>query len=93
MQNQNKLKNYSITAVLVGRRFRLAHILFGRDVIEVATFRGHHAERTKPADSPSNQMAACYCVIMFTATISEDAERRDFTVNALVLQHRRPCGI
>lgn len=29
---------------VVGRRFRLAHIVFGRDVIEVATFRGHHGE-------------------------------------------------
>lgn len=27
---------------LIGRRFRLAHIVFGREVIEVATFRGHH---------------------------------------------------
>ena len=27
---------------LIGRRFRLAHVVFGRDVIEVATFRGHH---------------------------------------------------
>ena len=27
---------------LIGRRFRLAHVVFGREVIEVATFRGHH---------------------------------------------------
>ena len=27
---------------LIGRRFRLAHIVFGREIIEVATFRGHH---------------------------------------------------
>ena len=27
---------------LIGRRFRLAHIRFGREIIEVATFRGHH---------------------------------------------------
>ena len=27
---------------LIGRRFRLAHIHFGRHIIEVATFRGHH---------------------------------------------------
>jgi len=27
---------------LVGRRFRLAHVVFGREIIEVATFRGHH---------------------------------------------------
>jgi len=29
---------------LIGRRFRLAHIVFGRDVIEVATFRGSGAD-------------------------------------------------
>lgn len=30
---------------IVGRRFRLAHVLFGRDVVEVATFRaGHEVE-------------------------------------------------
>jgi poly(A) polymerase len=27
---------------LIGRRFRLAHITYGREIIEVATFRGHH---------------------------------------------------
>lgn len=27
---------------LIGRRFRLAHIMFGREIIEVATMRGHH---------------------------------------------------
>ena len=27
---------------LIGRRFRLAHVHFGREIIEVATFRGHH---------------------------------------------------
>src|SRR5918996_5762942 len=26
---------------LIGRRFRLAHIRFGREIVEVATFRGH----------------------------------------------------
>lgn len=29
---------------LIGRRFRLAHITFGREIIEVATFRGHHEQ-------------------------------------------------
>ena len=32
---------------LIGRRFRLAHVVFGRDVIEVATFRGHHNADTQ----------------------------------------------
>ena len=30
---------------LVGRRFRLAHVFFGRDIIEVATFRATSAPR------------------------------------------------
>lgn len=37
---------------LIGRRFRLAHITFGRDIIEVATFRGHHQEQDN--SSPKN---------------------------------------
>ncbi len=39
-RNQKLFRNCRV----VGRRFRLAHIVFGRDVIEVATFRGHHGE-------------------------------------------------
>jgi poly(A) polymerase len=35
---------------LVGRRFRLAH-MFGPEIIEVATFRGHH-EGTPPIAPP-----------------------------------------
>jgi poly(A) polymerase len=35
---------------LIGRRFRLAHITFGREIIEVATFRGHHEN-----EEPSNK--------------------------------------
>ena len=31
---------------LVGRRFRLAHVMFGPEIIEVATFRGHHEGHT-----------------------------------------------
>lgn len=72
---------------LIGRRFRLAHILFGRDVIEVATFRGHHADGT-PNLSDKKQVAAQNQEGMLLrdnvyGTIEEDAERRDFTINAL----------
>ncbi|MDO6499670.1 polynucleotide adenylyltransferase PcnB [Photobacterium sanguinicancri] len=77
---------------LIGRRFRLAHILFGRDVIEVATFRGHH-EDAKPAPqagnnkkqqpvSAQNQEGMLLRDNVY-GSIDEDAERRDFTVNAL----------
>lgn len=39
---------------LIGRRFRLAHITFGREIIEVATFRGHHENETSNNDESDN---------------------------------------
>ena len=60
---------------LIGRRFRLAHIYFGKQIIEVATFRGktqhHHAE------------TGMILRDNIYGTIEEDARRRDFTINAL----------
>lgn len=39
---------------LIGRRFRLAHIMFGREIIEVATMRGHHSfDEETASDEPS----------------------------------------
>jgi len=67
---------------LVGRRFRLAHILFGRDVIEVATFRGHHASEQDQKTSKQSDGGMLLRDNVY-GSISEDAERRDFTVNAL----------
>ncbi len=64
---------------LIGRRFRLAHIYFGSEIIEVATFRaGHSAEQSSTHSEhgmilQDNQYG----------TLEEDAWRRDFTVNAL----------
>jgi poly(A) polymerase len=42
---------------LIGRRFRLAHITFGREIIEVATFRGHH-DKADEADSNAQSTTA-----------------------------------
>lgn len=66
---------------LIGRRFRLAHILFGnRTVVEVATFRAHHENAPSSIASTHQGMIVRDNVY---GSIEEDAIRRDFTINAL----------
>ncbi len=72
---------------LIGRRFRLAHIVFGREIIEVATFRGHHdnaspKEQSCKKTSKQSEQGMLLRDNIY-GTIEEDAERRDFTINAL----------
>lgn len=64
---------------LIGRRFRLAHIFFGHEIVEVATFR------SVQTDDDENQQSDEGMLIRDNVygTIEEDALRRDFTVNAL----------
>ncbi|WP_024871171.1 polynucleotide adenylyltransferase PcnB [Tolumonas lignilytica] len=68
---------------LIGRRFRLAHIVFGRDIIEVATFRGHHHQVHTSKNIAEQSEEGMLLRDNVYGTIEEDAERRDFTVNAL----------
>lgn len=63
---------------LIGRRFRLAHIHFGKDIIEVATFRG------PVTDHPEIHLEDGM-IIRDNAygNLEQDAWRRDFTINSL----------
>lgn len=65
---------------LIGRRFRLAHVHFGREVIEVATFRG--AGEAQNDQQMLNKEGRLLRDNVY-GTIEEDVWRRDFTVNAL----------
>jgi poly(A) polymerase len=65
---------------LIGKRFRLAHILFGHDIIEVATFRTHH-ENAAEIHGKSHQGMIVRDNVY--GTIEDDAVRRDFRINAL----------
>lgn len=63
---------------LIGRRFRLAHVHFGREIIEVATFRGACDDDKSRAHENGRLLRD-----NVYGTIDEDVWRRDFTVNAL----------
>jgi poly(A) polymerase len=65
---------------LIGRRFRLAHVQFGREIIEVATFRAQHDGDTEGAAMTDQGRILRDNVY---GTLEEDVWRRDFTVNAL----------
>ncbi len=65
---------------LIGRRFRLAHVRFGREIIEVATFRA--AANHDDDDHHSDDEGRIIRDNVY-GTIDEDVWRRDFTCNAL----------
>ena len=65
---------------LIGRRFRLAHIHFGKEVIEVATFRG---EDLKQQEQQVVNKDGRLLRDNVYGTLEQDVWRRDFTVNAL----------
>ena len=61
---------------LIGRRFKLVHVIYGREVIEVSTYRSQQKEIPQ-ADGSIVKDDNHY------GTIEEDAVRRDFTINAM----------
>lgn len=84
-------------AFIIGRRFRIVHVMFGRDLIEVSTYRALHdaqastqvqgnertsrhalADKTLAVDSSGRVLRD-----NVWGSLDDDAERRDFTVNAL----------
>ena len=73
---------------IIGRRFRIVHVRFGREIIEVTTFRGHHdsqpGQSTESGGNHSRQSASGLLLRdNVYGTLEEDAVRRDLTVNAL----------
>lgn len=70
---------------LIGRRFRLAHIHFGREVVEVATFRAARELDGGDANGDERMLDEDGRIIRdnIYGSIDEDVWRRDFTANAL----------
>jgi poly(A) polymerase len=66
---------------LIGRRFRLVHVHFGREIIEVATFRGDHQE--DEANGNGDNGDGMIVSDNVYGTLEQDAWRRDFSINSL----------
>ena len=77
----DEIKKHFANCRLIGRRFRLAHIVFrGGQVIELATFRRNPDLPEVEGDAERDLLIA---EDNTWGTPQEDAYRRDFTVNAL----------
>lgn len=72
--NPQQVKRLFKNCFIIGRRFRLCHVRFGKKVIEVSTFR-------KQAEAEEGDTLIRRDNVF--GTPEEDAFRRDFTVNAL----------
>ncbi len=68
---------------LIGRRFRLAHVRFGGEIIEVATFRGLGTEAASAEHREVSEETGRLIRDNVYGAIEEDVWRRDFTANAL----------
>ena len=75
----NEIKQSFRNCRIIGRRFRLAHIFFGGKIIETSTFRAN--PRRPDADDNDDELLIRHDNVFGTPT--QDAQRRDFTINGL----------
>jgi poly(A) polymerase len=70
---------------VIGRRFKLVHVHFGREIIEVATFRANHPLGDDDEDSHLSSRHESGRILRDNVygSLEDDAQRRDFTINAL----------
>jgi poly(A) polymerase len=65
---------------LIGRRFRLAHVRYGKEIIEVSTFRAAHRDAD---DAAGESLQGRIIRDNVYGSIEDDVWRRDLSVNAL----------
>jgi len=75
-----EVKDVFRRARIIGRRFRLVHVMCGQDTVEVSTFRGSGAGEDN--QQVRDELGRILRDNVW-GTQAEDAVRRDFTVNAL----------
>ena len=65
-------------ARIIGRRFQIVHVRIGREIIEVTTFRGHHAGDSSTLSKKSQNGLLLRDNVY--GTLDQDAARRDLTI-------------
>ena len=73
---------------IIGRRFQIVHVMMGSETLEVTTFRGHHGDQPAAKHTAKNAIAQTdeHGRVLrdnVFGSQQDDADRRDFTVNAL----------
>jgi poly(A) polymerase len=64
---------------IIGRRFKIVHVRYGREIIEVTTFRGQNSDSSHQVESDTGQLLRDNVY----GDMESDAIRRDFSANAL----------
>lgn len=90
-----EVKHLFRRARIVGRRFRIVHVHVGRELVEVTTFRASHAaspHATSPPHSSEQARRSQRGMLLrdnVFGSLEDDAERRDFTINAIYYDPER----
>lgn len=74
-------------ARIIGKRFKIVHVRYGREIIEVTTFRGQAQDSSQQVASAQGQLLRDNVY----GDLESDALRRDFTVNALYYSAADGC--
>jgi poly(A) polymerase len=84
-----QVRRYFRNSRVVGRRFRLAHVIYGDKVIEVSTFRAHLDDGASDEDDDASapEPVEPRDLLIRRDNVfggpEDDARRRDFTINGL----------
>ncbi|MDQ5883875.1 MAG: poly(A) polymerase [Pseudomonadota bacterium] len=73
-----QIKKLFRNARIIGRRFKLVHITFGREIIEVSTFRSN-----QPDEQVQTNEKGMVIRDNVYGNLEQDSWRRDFTINSL----------
>lgn len=75
-----QIKNLFRRSRIIGRRFQIVHVQFGREPIEVTTFRSNNTNKNEKVQQSASGLLTRDNMF---GSIHDDANRRDLTINAL----------